>query len=68
MQLITITGGCKEKNMSEISMPNLHPEVFTKLLNFAYTSKIMISEKCVLYIMLGANMLQMEHVIQICCK
>jgi len=62
------TGGCKEKNMSEISMPGLHPEVFSKLLNFAYTSKIMISEKCVLYIMLGANMLQMEHVIQICCK
>ena len=54
--------------MTEINMQEIHPEVFSKLLDFAYTSKISISEKCVLYIMVGACMLQMTHVVQICCK
>jgi len=65
---ILYAGGCRERNMSEINMKEIHPEVFAKLLEFAYTSRIMISEQCVLYIMVGACMLQMSHVIQICSK
>ncbi|XP_078488587.1 kelch-like ECH-associated protein 1 [Ciona intestinalis] len=62
------TGGCRERNMSEVNMREIHPDVFSKLLDFAYTSRILISEQCVLYIMVGACMLQMNHVVQICCK
>jgi len=62
-------GGCKEKNSSEVSMTNyIHPEVFSRILDFVYTSRIQISEKCVLHIMSGASMLQMNHVVKICEK
>jgi len=61
------TGGCREKNSSEVNMSYIHPEVFSKILEFVYTSKIQISEKCVLHIMSGACMLQMNHIVRICC-
>uniref|UniRef100_H2ZP33 BTB domain-containing protein n=1 Tax=Ciona savignyi TaxID=51511 RepID=H2ZP33_CIOSA len=62
------TGKPSCRNMSEVNMREIHPDVFSKLLDFAYTSRILISEQCVLYIMVGACMLQMNHVVQICCK
>lgn len=62
------TGGCRERSQSEVSMSEIHPEVFQKLLDFAYTSRISVSERCVLYVIQGANMLQMTHVLKICCK
>ena len=65
--IFKLLGGCKEKNSSEVSMTNyIHPEVFSRILDFVYTSRIQISEKCVLHIMSGASMLQMNHVVRIC--
>ncbi|XP_047202057.1 kelch-like ECH-associated protein 1A [Girardinichthys multiradiatus] len=61
------TGGFKECKASEIDLRDVCPEVVGRLIDFAYTSRITVGEKCVLHLLLAAMRYQMEDVAKACC-
>lgn len=61
------TSNFKECGASEVTLRDVCPQVVEKLINFAYTARITVGEKCVLHVLLGAMRYQMEDVAKACC-
>lgn len=57
----------KEGRASEVTLKDACPLVVGKLIDFAYTARITVGEKCVLHVLLGAMRYQMEDVEKACC-
>ncbi|XP_061752147.1 kelch-like ECH-associated protein 1A isoform X2 [Nerophis ophidion] len=57
----------KECQASEVTLRDVCPQVVGRLIDFAYTSHIVVGEKCVLHVLLGAMRFQMEDVAKACC-
>ncbi|GCC33090.1 kelch-like ECH-associated protein 1 [Chiloscyllium punctatum] len=62
------TNGLKECGMEVIPIVGIHPKVMQRLIEFAYTASITVGEKCVLHVMNGAVMYQIDSVVKACCK
>lgn len=61
------TGAMRESDQSEIKLHGLSSMALRKLIDFAYTGKIQISERNVCELLMSASMLQINHVVQVCC-
>ncbi|XP_037551411.1 kelch-like ECH-associated protein 1A [Nematolebias whitei] len=61
------TRGFKECSASEVTLRDVCPEVMGRLIDFAYTSRITMGEKCVLHLLLAAMRFQMEDAAKACC-
>ncbi|XP_067829035.1 kelch-like ECH-associated protein 1B isoform X2 [Heptranchias perlo] len=61
------TNGLKECEMEVVSIEGIHPKVMERLIEFAYTASISVGEKCVIHVMNGAVMYQMDSVVKACC-
>ncbi|KAG9273767.1 kelch-like ECH-associated protein 1 [Astyanax mexicanus] len=61
------TSNFKECKASEITLRDVCPTVIERLVNYAYTSRFTVGEKCVLHVLLGAMRYQMEDVAKACC-
>ncbi|OCT90403.1 hypothetical protein XELAEV_18019015mg [Xenopus laevis] len=61
------TNGLKECGMETVTIEGVHPKVMQRLLEFAYTASISVGEKCVIHVMNGAVMYQMDSVVKACC-
>ncbi|KAF7659386.1 hypothetical protein LDENG_00298550 [Lucifuga dentata] len=61
------TSSFKECRATEVTLPDVCPQVVERLIDFAYTSRITVGEKCVLHVLLGALRYQMEDVAKACC-
>uniref|UniRef100_A0A3P9HXX4 Kelch-like ECH-associated protein 1a n=1 Tax=Oryzias latipes TaxID=8090 RepID=A0A3P9HXX4_ORYLA len=61
------TRGFKECSASEVTLCDVCPEVVGRLIDFAYTARITVGEKCVLHVLLSAMRFQMEDVAKACC-
>uniref|UniRef100_A0A668AIH5 Kelch-like ECH-associated protein 1a n=1 Tax=Myripristis murdjan TaxID=586833 RepID=A0A668AIH5_9TELE len=61
------TSSFKECRASEVTLRDVCPQVVGRLIDFAYTSRITVGEKCVLHVLLAAMRYQMEDVAKACC-
>lgn len=61
------TSNFRECHASEVTLKDVCPQVFSRLIDFAYTSRITVGEKCVLYLLLTAMRYQIEEVAKACC-
>ncbi|XP_005994374.1 kelch-like ECH-associated protein 1B isoform X2 [Latimeria chalumnae] len=61
------TNGLKECGMEVVPIEGIHPKVMERLIEFAYTASISVGEKCVLHVMNGAVMYQIDSVVKACC-
>lgn len=61
------TSNFKECHASEVTLRDVCPAVISRLIDFAYTSRITVGEKCVLHVLLTAMRYQMEEVAKACC-
>ncbi|XP_037097134.1 kelch-like ECH-associated protein 1A isoform X2 [Syngnathus acus] len=61
------TSSFKECQASEVTLRDVCPQVLGRLIDFAYTSHIIVGEKCVLHVLLAAMRFQMEDVAKACC-
>ncbi|XP_028909257.1 kelch-like ECH-associated protein 1 [Ornithorhynchus anatinus] len=60
------TTGLREQGMEVVSIEGIHPRVMERLIEFAYTASISMGEKCVLHVMNGAVMYQIDSVVRAC--
>lgn len=44
----------RERSASEVTLRDVCPQVLGRLIDFAYTSRITVGEKCVLHLLLAA--------------
>lgn len=61
------TNGLKECGMEVVPIEGIHPKVMERLIEFAYTATISVGEKCVIHVMNGAVMYQIDSVVKACC-
>ncbi|XP_069073040.1 kelch-like ECH-associated protein 1A [Pleurodeles waltl] len=61
------TNNFRECHAEEITIKDVSPRVMQKLIEFAYTSRITVGEKCVLHVLLAATRYQMDDVTKACC-
>ncbi len=61
------TSGMRECESLDIPLQGIAPEVLSTLLDFAYTSEILVSEMNVCALLPAATMFQMAHVVEACC-
>uniref|UniRef100_A0A8C7HEM5 Kelch-like ECH-associated protein 1b n=1 Tax=Oncorhynchus kisutch TaxID=8019 RepID=A0A8C7HEM5_ONCKI len=61
------TNGLKECGMEVVPIEGIHPRVMGRLIEFAYTASISVGEKCVIHVMNGAVMYQIDSVVKACC-
>lgn len=61
------TSNFRECSASEVTLRDVCPQVVERLIDFAYTARITVGEKCVLHVLLGAMRYQMEDVAKACC-
>lgn len=61
------TSSFKECTASEVTLRDVCPQVVGRLIDFAYTARITVGEKCVLHLLLAAMRYQMEDVAKACC-
>lgn len=54
-------------NLSPFSFPFSLVQVMDRLIEFAYTASISVGEKCVIHVMNGAVMYQIDSVVKACC-
>ncbi|XP_002740989.1 kelch-like ECH-associated protein 1 [Saccoglossus kowalevskii] len=62
------TSGFGECKKNKIEIKETHPCVFALLVDFAYTSTILVNEWNVLKLLTTAIMFQMNHVVNACCQ
>ncbi|XP_077981153.1 kelch-like ECH-associated protein 1 [Glandiceps talaboti] len=62
------TSGYSECAKDVVELKETHPCVFARLIDFAYTSTILINEWNVLKLLTTAIMFQMNHVVNACCQ
>ncbi|XP_068277830.1 kelch-like ECH-associated protein 1 isoform X2 [Nyctibius grandis] len=60
------TSGLREQGMEVIPIEGVHPRVMERLVEFAYTASIAVGEKCVLHVLNGAVMYQIDSVVRAC--
>ncbi|NXX23176.1 KEAP1 protein, partial [Podargus strigoides] len=60
------TAGLKEGGMEVVPIEGVHPRVMERLVEFAYTATVAVGERCVLPVMNGAVMYQMDRVVRAC--
>uniref|UniRef100_A0A8C3SKN9 BTB domain-containing protein n=1 Tax=Chelydra serpentina TaxID=8475 RepID=A0A8C3SKN9_CHESE len=61
------TTGLREQAMEVVPIEGIHPRVMERLIEFAYTASISVGEKCVVHVMNGAVMYQIDSVVKACC-
>ncbi|KAK7904777.1 hypothetical protein WMY93_017384 [Mugilogobius chulae] len=61
------TSHFRECDASEVTLRDVCPQVVGRLIDFAYTSRITVGEKCVLHVLLAAMRYQVEDVAKACC-
>nr|AND99337.1 kelch-like ECH-associated protein 1 [Anas platyrhynchos] len=61
------TAGLREQAMEVEPIEGVHPRVMERLVEFAYTASISVGERCVLHVMNGAVMYQIDSVVRACC-
>uniref|UniRef100_H3DIJ4 Kelch-like ECH-associated protein 1a n=1 Tax=Tetraodon nigroviridis TaxID=99883 RepID=H3DIJ4_TETNG len=61
------TSSFRECSASEVTLRDVCPLVLGRLIDFAYTSRITVGEKCVLHLLLAAMRFQVEDVAKACC-
>lgn len=61
------TSNFTECQASEVTLRDVCPQVVSRLVDYAYTSRITVGEKCVLHVLLAAMRFQMEDVAKACC-
>lgn len=61
------TSNFRECQASEVTLRDVCPQVIGRLVDYAYTSRITVGEKCVLHVLLGAMRYQIEDVAKACC-
>ena len=62
------THGFHECNKRTVELKDVHPCIFSTLIDFMYTSEITISDRNVLELLPKAVMYQMDDIIESCCK
>merc|ERR1719239_336419 len=60
------TSGMREEEMSTIPLHGISPCTLSRLVEFAYSSEVNISEGNVCYLLPAATMFQMSHVVEAC--
>ncbi|XP_063313384.1 kelch-like ECH-associated protein 1A [Pelobates fuscus] len=60
------TNNFRECNAREVTIKDICPFVMQRLIEFAYTSRITVGEKCVLHVLLAAMRYHMEDVAKAC--
>ncbi|XP_062473146.1 kelch-like ECH-associated protein 1, partial [Pezoporus occidentalis] len=60
------TAGLKEQGMEVVPIEGVHPKAMERLVEFAYTASVAVGESCVLHLMNGAVMYQMDRVVRAC--
>ncbi|MBN3303231.1 KEAP1 protein, partial [Amia calva] len=61
------TSNFREYGASEVTIQDVSPRVIERLIDFAYTGRVTVGEKCVLHVLLGAMRYQVEGVAKACC-
>lgn len=61
------TNEFKECHAPEITIQDVCPRVIQTIVDFAYTSRITVGQKCVLHVLLAAMIYQVEDVAKVCC-
>ncbi|KAJ8271081.1 hypothetical protein GJAV_G00122520 [Gymnothorax javanicus] len=61
------TSNFKECHATEVTLRDICPQVVGRLIDFAYTSRVTVGEKCVLHVLLAAMRYQMDGVAKACC-
>ncbi|KAM4707373.1 kelch-like ECH-associated protein 1A isoform 1-T3 [Discoglossus pictus] len=60
------TNNFRECHAREVTIKDICPIVMQRLIEFAYTSRITVGEKCVLHVLMAAMRYQMEDVAKAC--
>ncbi|KAG5847835.1 hypothetical protein ANANG_G00130420 [Anguilla anguilla] len=61
------THNFRECHATEVTLRDVCPQVVGRLIDFAYTSRVTVGEKCVLHVLLAAMRYQVEGVAKACC-
>ncbi|XP_023653754.2 kelch-like ECH-associated protein 1A [Paramormyrops kingsleyae] len=61
------TNDFRESHASEVTLPDVCPQVVGRLIDFAYTSRVTVGKACVLHLLLAAMRYQMADVERACC-
>lgn len=61
------TSSFRECGAPEVTLRDICPQVVERLIDFAYTARITVGEKCVLHLLLAAMRFQFEDVAKACC-
>ncbi|KAJ8378538.1 hypothetical protein AAFF_G00238430 [Aldrovandia affinis] len=61
------TSNFRESGASEVTLRDVSPAVVGRLIDFAYTSRVTVGERCVLHVLLAAMRYQVEGVARACC-
>ncbi|XP_072313821.1 kelch-like ECH-associated protein 1A isoform X1 [Eucyclogobius newberryi] len=61
------TSNFRECTAPEVTLRDVCPEVVGRLIDFAYTARITVGERCVLHMLLAAMRYQVEDVAKACC-
>ncbi|CAH8645875.1 unnamed protein product [Heterobilharzia americana] len=62
------TSEMREALLPKIKLHYISATALKKLIDFAYTGRIQISERNVCELLIAASMIQMSHVVQACCS
>ncbi|KAG8555058.1 hypothetical protein GDO81_017567 [Engystomops pustulosus] len=62
-----LSGGMKESSGDVVRIQEVEPPIFQLLLDFIYTGSVLISPENVQELMTAADMLQLSHVVALCC-
>ncbi|KAJ8274131.1 hypothetical protein COCON_G00087560 [Conger conger] len=61
------TSNFRESQAAEVTLRDVSPQVVGRLIDFAYTSRVTVGEKCVPHVLLAAMRYQVEGVAKACC-
>ncbi|XP_077048477.1 kelch-like ECH-associated protein 1 isoform X2 [Agelaius phoeniceus] len=61
------TAGLRERGLAEVPIEGVQPGAMEGLVEFAYTAAVAVGERCVLPLLHGALMYQVEPVVGACC-
>ncbi|XP_007897069.2 kelch-like ECH-associated protein 1A [Callorhinchus milii] len=61
------TSNLRERHLAEVKVEGVCPRVMERLIEFAYTARISVSEPAVLHVLLASMMYQVEEVVKACC-
>ncbi|XP_069837359.1 actin-binding protein IPP [Dendropsophus ebraccatus] len=62
-----LSGGMKESSCDAVRIQEVEPAIFQLLLDFIYSGSVLISPENVQELMTAADMLQLNHVVALCC-